>query len=194
MEPAVPTKPGLSVRDLPPNIFAVVMATGIVSLALQGAGYPFLAQALFWLNVALYAVLSVLLLSRLLRYRANLAADVGSHARAPGFFTLVAAPCVLGNQCVLLFGATVAGLTLWIVGITFWLVLTYAMLPRLMEGAVKPGPKRGSVAPGCSSSSARRRSACWLVCWPPRWLPPRRTCRCLSPWRSGWSAACCTSG
>src|SRR5262245_10989757 len=119
MEPAVPTKTGLSVRDLPPNIFAVVMATGIVSLALQGAGFPVLAHALFWLNVGLYAVLAVLLLTRLLRYRANLAADLRSHAKAPGFFTLVAAPCVLGNQFVLLQGVGMAGLALWIVGITF---------------------------------------------------------------------------
>jgi tellurite resistance protein TehA-like permease len=58
MTPAAPAKPGLSVRDLPPNIFAVVMATGIVSLALHGAGYHLLSHALFWLNVGLYAVLS----------------------------------------------------------------------------------------------------------------------------------------
>ena len=112
MEPAAPATPGLSVRDLPPNIFAAVMATGIVSLALHGADYPLPARALFWLNVGLYAVLSVLLLTRALRYRAHLAADLRSHARAPGFFTLVAAPCVLGSQCVLLLGADAAGFAL----------------------------------------------------------------------------------
>jgi tellurite resistance protein TehA-like permease len=143
MEPARPTKPGLSVRDLPPNIFAVVMATGIVSLALNGAGYHLIAHALFWLNIGFYAVLSVLLLTRVLRYRANLAADLRSHAKAPGFFTLVAAPCVLGNQCVLLFGASAAGLALWIVGFTFWLALSYAMVPGLMEGSAKPKPEEG---------------------------------------------------
>jgi len=50
----------------------------------------------------------------------------------------VAAPCVLGNQCVLLLGMSVAGLALWVVGVLFWLALTYAMLPRLMEAEVKP--------------------------------------------------------
>ena len=133
MEPAAPAKPGLSVRHLPPNIFAMVMATGIVSLGLNGAGYPFLADVLFWLNAGLYAVLWVLLLTRVLRYRAHLAADLRSHAKAPGFFTLVAAPCVLGNQCVLLFGVSAAGLALWVVGVAFWLALTYAMVPGLME-------------------------------------------------------------
>ena len=33
MGPALATKPGPGVRDMPPNIFAIVMATGIVSLA-----------------------------------------------------------------------------------------------------------------------------------------------------------------
>jgi tellurite resistance protein TehA-like permease len=143
MEPAAPAKPGLSVRDLPPNIFAVVMATGIVSLAVNGAGLALLAQALFWLNVGLYAILWVLLLARLVRYRDHLTTDLRNHAKAPGFFTLVAAPCVLGNQCVLLHGFSVAGLALWVIGLSLWLALTYAMLPGLMEGAVKPNLEHG---------------------------------------------------
>jgi tellurite resistance protein TehA-like permease len=75
---------------------------------------------------------------RLLRFRGHLTADLASLAKAPGFFTLVAAPCVLGNQCVLLMGAPEVGLALWVVGGVFWLALTYAMLPGLMEVADKP--------------------------------------------------------
>jgi tellurite resistance protein TehA-like permease len=136
-------KTGVSVRGLPPNIFAAVMATGIVSLALNGAGYRLLAVALFWLNAGLYAVLLALLFARALRYRADLAADLASHTKAPGFFTLVAAPCVLGNQCVLLLDASAAGLALWVVGVVFWVTLSYAMLPGLMEGPAKPKPEVG---------------------------------------------------
>jgi tellurite resistance protein TehA-like permease len=132
-----------SLGSLPPNIFAIVMATGIVSLALNGAAWVVPALALFWLNVGLYVVLSGLLLVRVGWHRAELAADLASHARAPGFFTLVAAPCVLGNQCMLLFGAVTAALVLWIVGVAFWLALSYAMLPRLMEGAQKPRAPAG---------------------------------------------------
>lgn len=143
MAPATSAQPGLSVRDLPPNIFAVVMATGIVSLALNGADFPLPAHALFWLNVGLYVALCILLLVRTVRYRTQLAADLRSHAKAPGFFTLVAAPCVLGSQCIQLFGLSTVGLALWCVGVIFWLGLSYAMLPGLMEGVEKPKPEAG---------------------------------------------------
>jgi len=133
----------LSARDLSPGIFAIVMATGIVSLALNGAGWPLLARGLFWLNIAVYAILGILLAIRAVRHRTHLAADLGSHARAPGFFTLVAAPCVLGNQCVLQVGATAAGLALWVVGVLCWLALTYVMLPGLMEARAKPNVAEG---------------------------------------------------
>ena len=80
-----PAPPSLRARDLPPGIFAIVMATGIVSLAAHGAGRGLLARALFWINVPIAAVLAALLVVRAVRYRADLAADLRSHARAPGY-------------------------------------------------------------------------------------------------------------
>jgi hypothetical protein len=40
-----------------PGYFALVMATGIVSLAAHCFGHEYLARALLWLNVFAYAVL-----------------------------------------------------------------------------------------------------------------------------------------
>ena len=96
---AAPARAGLSVRGLPPNIFAVVMATGIVSLALNGAGYQLLAHTLFWLNVGVYAVLVSFSSSGPWATGPISWADMGSHAKAPGFFTLVVAPCEGVNTC-----------------------------------------------------------------------------------------------
>src|SRR5262245_22788107 len=126
MTAQITAPPRFNVRSLPPNIFSMVMATGIVSIALNGAEFTFLAHSLFWLNVALYGILWLFLIIRFVHFRENLFTDLKSHARAPGFFTLVAASGVLGNQCVLLFGANVAGLILWIVSLAFWLGFSYA--------------------------------------------------------------------
>lgn len=133
----------IDVSQLPPNIFAVVMATGIVSLAANGAGYPVVANALFVLNAVIYPVLLGLLLIRLLWHRRPLVSDLTNHAKAPGFFTLVAGPCVLGNQFVLLGEMPALATALLGIGLAFWLVLTYLMMPGLMTAESKPLPERG---------------------------------------------------
>ncbi len=131
------------VSQLPPNIFAIVMATGIVSLAANGAGYPALANALFVLNAVLYPLLLGLLLIRFLTHRKKLIPDLTDHAKAPGFFTLVAGPCVLGSQFVLLGDMPIVATVLLGVGLAFWLALTYLMLPALITAGSKPPPERG---------------------------------------------------
>src|SRR5262249_57936192 len=85
-----------------PGYFALVMATGIVSIASLFAGFPTLAHGLLWLNLFFYAALWVLTLTRLVRYREAFVADLTSHARSVLFLTMVAATCVLGNQVALL--------------------------------------------------------------------------------------------
>ena len=136
----VPTR---SVRDIPPNICAVVMATGIVALAVNGAGWPAAGRVLFWVGVTAYAVLWVLTALRCARHWSAVRADLAAHARAPGFFTVVAATGVLGNGSVLLFGATSPGLALWVVAIGLWAGLSYTILPGLMEVEDKPDLDKG---------------------------------------------------
>ena len=41
-------------RDLSPAYFALVMATGIVSIASDRAGFPRIAAVLLWLNAVQY--------------------------------------------------------------------------------------------------------------------------------------------
>jgi tellurite resistance protein TehA-like permease len=54
--PAQEAKP-LFVEDFFPGYFALVMATGIVSLAMHFEGLPGLPELLLWLNVIFYVVL-----------------------------------------------------------------------------------------------------------------------------------------
>ena len=55
----------------PPEYFALVMATGIVSLAVHDQGWKYAAQALFWLNLAAYFTLWILTVKGNKRLRLN---------------------------------------------------------------------------------------------------------------------------
>lgn len=128
---------------MPPSIFAMVMATGIVAIAANGAGMPAVAWTLFGLNVLLYPLLWGLLIVRCRWHHAAFRDDLRSHARAPGFFTIVAATCILGNQFVTLGVSRFVGLWLWGAGVCFWVGLTYTVLPWLMEQEEKPSLEKG---------------------------------------------------
>ncbi len=87
-----------------PAYFALVMATGIVSIAADLTGRRLVAVALFALNIFFYAWLWGLTIVRLARYRERVRADILDHGRSVGFFTTVAATCVLGSQFVMIAG------------------------------------------------------------------------------------------
>jgi tellurite resistance protein TehA-like permease len=143
MPTPTPAAPAPSVRDMPPNIFALVMATGIVALAVNAAGWPAGARVLFWVGAAAYALLWVLAAARCARHWSAVRADLASHARAPGFFTAVAATGVLGNGCVILHALPGVGLVLWVVAVVLWAALSYTILPALIEAENKPDLEKG---------------------------------------------------
>src|SRR5215211_1136849 len=66
-------------RGLSPAYFALVMATGIVSLAADRAELRTIAAVLLWLNAAQYVLLWILTAWRLLRYRRALFDDLTDH-------------------------------------------------------------------------------------------------------------------
>lgn len=143
MPDPIPPAVAASVRDMPPNIFAIVMATGIVALALNAAGWPTGSQILFWIGTVAYFVLWGLTATRCIHYWPTVLHDSTSHARAPGFFTVVAATGVLGNGCVLLYESHASGLALWTVALILWIGLSYSILPRLIEAEEKPDLEKG---------------------------------------------------
>jgi tellurite resistance protein TehA-like permease len=102
-----------SVKDLHPAYFAMVMAIGIVSIAAHLLQMTWLATSLAWLNLAAFAVLWLLTLARLLYHRSRVFADLIDHNRGVGFFTMVAASCVLGSQCLLVLDNPPLARLLW---------------------------------------------------------------------------------
>ena len=80
-------------RDLSPGYFAVVMATGIVSLAAFMSGMTGFAVALFVGNIAIHLLLVALTVLRIAWFGRAVLSDLSDHQRGPGFFTWVAATC-----------------------------------------------------------------------------------------------------
>jgi tellurite resistance protein TehA-like permease len=132
-----------AVEHLAPSYFALVMATGIVSIAAHVLQFPRVAWTLLAVNIGAYAVLTVMLVIRLLVYFPRVLEDLNSHARGPGFFTVVAGTCVLGSEILVLTGDGGAAHLLWIAGIVLWAVVMYAFFTSAVVRESKPSLETG---------------------------------------------------
>ncbi len=129
--------------SLHPAYFALVMATGIVSIACGLLDLRPIAEPLLWLNCAFYTILWILTVMRLARFRARFVADLTNHGRAVGFFTTIAATCVLGSQWLIVGNARTPAVGLWAFGIALWAVVTYTVFAALTVKAEKPSLAEG---------------------------------------------------
>jgi tellurite resistance protein TehA-like permease len=142
--PTKPAPPALAgsvssgLADLHPAYFAMVMATGIVSVASHLLGLRWAAVPLYWANVVFYAAVWLLMLARVVRYPARVRADLMHHGRSVGFFTAVAATCVLGTQVLIIGGNWRIAAALWFFGVALWAALTYTIFSIMTVKAVKP--------------------------------------------------------
>jgi tellurite resistance protein TehA-like permease len=108
------------VRNLPPAYFAMVMATGIVSIAALDFDLPLFAKALFVFNLLASAVLTLLTLLRAAIYPRLIFEDMVDHRAGAGFFTMVAASCLIGAQFLLIAGSELAAVLFLTVGAALW--------------------------------------------------------------------------
>jgi tellurite resistance protein TehA-like permease len=132
-----------AVARLHPAYFAMVMATGIVAVASDLRGLRSVALGLCWLNVGLYVILWALTIARAVFFRRELVADLGDHNRCVGFFTTVAATCVLGNQFVVIVREPRVAVALWYFGTVLWAVATYTIFTVLTVKQEKPPLSEG---------------------------------------------------
>ncbi|WP_291744065.1 tellurite resistance/C4-dicarboxylate transporter family protein [Bauldia sp.] len=132
-----------SVRDLSPAYFAMVMATGILSIGFSFLGMPTIGYILFVLNVVIYAALVALSALRIAWFGSDVLSDVSDHRRAPGLFTAVAGSCILGTQCLTIGGSLTAAVVLWAIALVLWSGLTYSIFVALTVKRVKPSLDEG---------------------------------------------------
>jgi tellurite resistance protein TehA-like permease len=131
------------IATLNPAYFAMVMATGIVSIACLLIDLPSIAKPLFWLNIVAYLVLVALTIARFAMYPQKLLADLIDHKRGVGFFTMVAATCVLGSQFLQIGENRSIAVALWSVGCLLWFVLTYTIFTSFAVKESKPSLQEG---------------------------------------------------
>ncbi len=126
------------VQELNPDHFALVMATGIVSIVCGLHGLTIIARALLGFNLLAFGILAVLTVGRAGWFLTRLLADLQSHVVAPRFLTLVAGTCALGSQLVTLEGESSLTFLLWVIGELLWWVFMYGILLGLIVHDPKP--------------------------------------------------------
>lgn len=116
----------------------MVMATGILSIGVSMLGMRAFGIGLFYLNVGVYVALVMLSALRIAWFAPNFFSDMIDHRQAPGFFTVVAATCILGNQFLLIGNSLTAAVISWGVALALWIGLTYTVFVALTVKQQKP--------------------------------------------------------
>jgi tellurite resistance protein TehA-like permease len=135
--------PRENLETLHPGYFALIMATGIVALATHLHGIYALPSVLLWLNALFFIGLIVVTGMRIVRYPQAVAADLHSHSRGVGFFTVIAAFGVFGSGLVVQIEAVRFAIFCWVIAAALWMVVTYGVLAMLTVKVDKPSMTEG---------------------------------------------------
>ena len=124
--------------NLPTAYFALVMATGIVSIASYNLNFILIAKLLFYFNIAAYLFMTVLYILRMVLYPKYFMADASDHAKSPGLLTYVAGTCVLGSQFIIIASNYLMASILFYIGAVAWLIIIYAVFTVFTVKKDKP--------------------------------------------------------
>ncbi|HZP68861.1 MAG TPA: tellurite resistance/C4-dicarboxylate transporter family protein, partial [Pseudolabrys sp.] len=130
-------------KHLSPAYFALVMATGVVSIAAWDLQFPVPALGLFAFNIVAYVAVVGLTVLRAIRYPRLFFADMTDHRLGPGFFTAVAGSCILGTQFLLMAHSVEAASVFLALGTILWIGLTYTIFTALTIKRDKPPLEKG---------------------------------------------------
>ncbi len=100
------------IKDFHPAYFAMVMATGIMSIAFEAMAFPGIAKTLFTLNLVFYLILCAILAARAVLFLPDLMVDLRTLRRAVLFLTFVVGTNTVGIQL-----ATFQQATEWAIGL-----------------------------------------------------------------------------
>ena len=132
-----------AVADLFPGYFALVMATGIISIACFFLEMRTLAFVLLVINIVAFVVLWLLLLLRLFLFFTRVKDDINNHVRGPGFFTVVAGTSVLGSQLLIVASQFRIASGLWFLALILWAIIMYTFFAAMTVHENKPSIESG---------------------------------------------------
>lgn len=132
-----------AIQQFPPAYFALVMSTGILSLAAEELKMHGLAEGFFYVNLVAYPLLVLLLVLRIVLDFKGVWAELTSHAKGPNFLTLVPATCLVGNQFVQLRHNAAVGGARWVAARLAWVILGYSLLLGVSIRKEKPNLEQG---------------------------------------------------
>ncbi|PTR02114.1 tellurite resistance protein TehA-like permease [Nitrosomonas nitrosa] len=113
------------IRDFHPAYFAMIMATGIVSIAFEAIGFPAIAKTLFGINLLFYPAFCGLLAARGMIFWPKLLADFRTLRRALLFLTFVVGTNTIGMQLIYFYQATGLAMLLWSTALVSWFGCIY---------------------------------------------------------------------
>ena len=131
------------IATLFPAYFALVMSTGIVSVAAHISGFTEIGLLLLYFNVIAYIVLWVLLILRLLFFFRDFLLDLSDHARSAGFLTIVAGTNVLGSQFIIISQNYQVATFLYYIGFILWILFMYFFFVQITVKQNKPTLEEG---------------------------------------------------
>jgi tellurite resistance protein TehA-like permease len=116
--------PNLSLQALHPGNFALVMASGIISIGLRTLDFPRLAEAMCLVAIVAWLVLLALSVLRLARHARAVRIDLLNPRMVFSYFTLVAATDIVG---LLLHerGQVTLAVACWVFAFLAWCALLY---------------------------------------------------------------------
>lgn len=113
-----------TIKAFHPAYFAMVMSTGIISIASNMLGFKGIAYGLFYLNIAAYAIILSLQLLRVKMFWSNLYSDLSNPKLSLVFFTTVAGTNVLGAQFATIANLLCVAKIFWYFGIFLWTIVS----------------------------------------------------------------------
>ncbi len=127
------------IDGLSPGYFALVMATGIMSVAMDTHGLPVLSAVLLIIAMVSWVVLVIASIWRIVAHRSKMLADLRNPRVAFGYFTFVAGTDVVGTALVSR-GFYPLAFVLLAIGALAWLVLGYVVPWAAVLGRARTGP------------------------------------------------------